>query len=178
MNAFQIWGVSSFLNTVTEQGEQTLWCECLRGCDASLRPVFSFRRFEDILHGGTAFSDGQKTVCRNYVAHVGGCCHWRSGLLVVSRPPPQSVRFTILGLHRTAIEEEQKPGHTCFKKPSVCMCETQATSTIYALQTATSFRRMFKGKVTSSHYTVCTHYAVLYIDPSLVCRMCSSLYIN
>lgn len=77
-----------------------------------------------------------------------------------------------------SIIEKQKLGHPCFRDPLVCMCETQATSTIHALQTATSFRHTFKGKVTSSHYTACTHYSVLYIDPPFICRMCTSLCIN
>lgn len=98
--------------------------------------------------------------------------------LWVCPPTHRWVHFSIFGPERGSIIEKQKLGHPCFRNPLVCMCETQATSTIYALQTATSFRHTFKGKVTSSHYTACTHYAVLYIDPSLICRMCTSLYIN
>lgn len=88
------------------------------------------------------------------------------------------VHFSVFGPERGSIIEKQKLGHKCFRNPLMCMCETQATSTIYALQIATSFRHTFKGKVTSSHYTACTHYAVLYIDPSFVCKMCTSLYVN
>lgn len=61
---------------------------------------------------------------------------------------------------------------------SLGVCEAQATSSIHALQTAASFRHTFKSKVSSSHYTACTHYAALYIDPSLVCSTRTSLCIS
>lgn len=117
-----------------------------------------------------------KGVNRNSVDLISRCC--QSLFRCLTAGPPFPVHFRIFGPERDSLKEKQKLGHPCFRNPLVCMCKTQATSTINALQTATSFRHTFKGKVTSSHYTTCTHYAELYIDPSFICRMCTSLYIN
>lgn len=154
---FQVWGVCSDLNILTKES-RTLWFLNV------WQPQISSR---SVLRVMTAFCDWKRQRTEFPVDRVSHCpelSSWStSGSLVLREAP-----------HETKL----KLGRPCFRNPLVCVCETQATSTIHALQTATSFRHTFKGKVSSSHYTACSHYAVLYIDPSFICRMWTGLYIS
>lgn len=109
--------------------------------------------------------------------HRGFCVSWQ---LVVISPSTTSVTAWIChrcrGPFSVSVWDQAESGAPNVSESLQCVrVRLGAASTIHIVQTATSFRHTFKDKVSSSRYTACTHYAVLYIDPRFICWMLTSL---